>query len=388
MDRNQVLVIGTGFAGSVMARKFAEAGKKVLMLEKRSHIGGNMYDKKDSNGILVHQYGPHIAHFKDWRTYEYLSNFTEFVPYQHHVRAIIDGKEVPLPFNLNTIDSLFDIVKSAKIKECLIEEFGLGKKVPILELRKSPSKDIRELAEFVYEKVFYHYTKKMWGKSPEEMDPAVTGRVPVSISYDDRYFTDPIQVMPKYGYTKLFRKLLKHSNIRIKLNEDANKRLVLKDGKIYLDGKIFDGIVIYTGAIDSLFNYKLGHLPYRSLYFKHKTYRVGRLQTSAVLNWPDDRLSTRRTENKLLTCQPDVPNVTSTIVEYPGPYDEKDTKWSEPYYPIITEENNALYSKYLEESKKYPKLVLIGRLAEYKYYDMEPIILAALDKFEEIKDLR
>lgn len=382
-----VLIVGSGYAGSIMARKFAELGKTVLILEKRKHIAGNMYDEKDKNEILVHKYGPHIAYMSSWTTYDFLSQFTEFVPYQHHVLAEIDGIEVPLPFNLNSIDKLFELKKALRLKEELINEFGMEKKVPILELRKSKNKEIRDLAEFIYEKVFLHYTTKMWGKSPEELDPSVTGRVPVHISYDDRHFTNPIQVMPKYGYTKIFEKMLNHKKIEVQLNTDALDRIKLEKGKIFFDGVEFQGRLIYTGAVDELMNMKYGELPYRSLYFKHETHAVNRLQSSPVLNWPDSRPATRRTENKLLVCQPNVEGVTSTITEYPGQYKKADKKFGEPYYPIINDVNMAKYKKYFEESKKYKNLTLIGRLAEYQYYNMEAIILATLDKFKEIKDL-
>lgn len=380
-----IIVVGAGYAGSIMARKFAEDGNKVLLLEKRKHIGGNMYDKKDKNGILVHKYGPHIACMNEWRTYDFLSQYTEFVPYQHHVNAEIDGVEVPLPFNLNSIDKLFELKKALRLKELLIKEFGMDKKIAILELRKSKKKEIRDLAEFIYEKVFLHYTTKMWGKGPEEIDPAITGRVPVHVSYDDRHFTQLIQVMPKNGYTKIFEKMLKHKNITIELNVDAISRISLKNGKIFYMGKEFPGILVYTGALDELMDFKYGKLPYRSLYFKHETHKTDRLQSTTVINWPDKRPATRRTENKLLVCQPNVPGVTSTITEFPGEYDRNSKKWNEPYYPIIEDENLKKVKKYFSESEKFKNLILIGRLAEYKYYNMEAVILATLDKYEELK---
>ncbi len=382
-----ILIVGSGYAGSIMARKLADIGKKVLILERRNHIGGNMYDEKDKNGILVHKYGPHIAYMNEWETYNFLSQYTKFVPYQHHVNAEIDGVEVPLPFNLNSIDKLFELKKALRLKEELINEFGMEKKVPILELRKSKNKEIRDLAEYIYEKVFLHYTTKMWGRSPEELDPSVTGRVPVHISYDDRHFTNLIQVMPKYGYTELFKKMLDHKNIDIELNVDALERISLKQGKVFYNNKEFKGLLIYTGAVDELMGCKYGRLPYRSLYFEHETFNTERLQSVAVLNWPDSRPATRRTENKLLVCQPNVSGVTSTITEYPGKYDITSKKWNEPYYPIIEEINIEKVERYLEEAKKYKNLVLIGRLAEYKYYNMEAVILATLGKFEEIKRL-
>lgn len=379
-----VIVAGAGYAGSIMARKFAEDGKCVLLLERRDHIAGNMYDKPDENGILVHQYGPHIACMNEWKTYRFLEQFTEFVPYQHHVLAEVDGVQVPLLFNLNSIDKLFPVEKAIRLKELLIEEYGMEAKVPILKMRQSDSPEIRELAEYVYEKIFYHYTTKMWGQTPEQMDPAVTGRVPVHVSYDDRHFTQLIQVMPKHGYTKLFERMLDHPNITVRLNTDALDLVSLRDGKIYFQEEEFGGLFVFTGRTDQLFGYRFGMLPYRSLHFEHNTYPVDRLQAATVLNWPDDRPATRRTENKLLVCQPNVLDVTSTITEYPGAFDPDSDKWREPYYAIINEENNKLYEKYAEAAREYPNLVLIGRLAEYKYYNMEAVILAALKKYEDL----
>lgn len=381
-----VIIVGSGYAGSIMARKFADINKNVLVLERRGHIGGNMYDEKDKNGILVHKYGPHIACMNEWRTYDFLSKYTDFVPYQHHVNAEIDDIEVPLPFNLNSIDKLFELRKAIRLKGMLIDEFGIDKKVPILELRKSPNKEIRDLAEYIYKKVFVDYTTKMWGKGPEEIDPAITGRVPVHISYDDRHFTQLIQVMPKHGYTEIFKKMLKHKNIKVELNTDALDLIDLKNGIIYYEGKEFEGLLVYTGAVDELMKLKYGALPYRSLFFEHETFHTDRLQSSTVLNWPDNRPATRRTENKLLVCQPNVPNVTSTITEYPGEYNKNSKKWNEPYYPIIENGNSKKVKKYFKEAQKYKNLVLIGRLAEYKYYNMEAVILATLDKFNEVKE--
>lgn len=383
-ENYEVIVVGAGYAGSIMARKFADAGKKVLLLEKRAHIAGNMYDYIDESGILVHKYGPHISCMNQWKTYNFLNQYSEFVPYQHHVLAEIDGIEVPLLFNLNSIDKLFPVEKAIRLKEILIDMYGMNSKVPILELRKSENSEIRDLAEFVYEKVFYHYTTKMWGMSPEEMDSAVTGRVPVSVSYDDRHFTQLIQVMPKEGFTKLFENMLNHENISVCLNVNALDHIRLSEGDIYYDGELFNGKLIYTGEADRLFDFKYGRLPYRSLYFENKTYNVDKLQDSTVLNWPDARPETRRTEFKKLVCQPNVPGVTSVVVEYPGEYNEADEKWNEPYYAIINDETDVLYAQYKEEAQKYKSLILIGRLAEYKYYNMESVILSTLNKYDEI----
>ena len=379
-----VIIIGCGYAGSIMARKYAEDNKNVLIFEKRSHIAGNMYDRLDENGILVHMYGPHIAHMNDQSTYDFLDQFTEFIPYEHTVNAGIDGIEVPLPFNLTAIDRLFGMGKAAAFKNELITAYGMEKKIPILDLKKSPNPEIKKLAYFIFEKVFLHYTIKMWDLEPSEIDPSVTARVPVHISYDNRHFTSPIQVMPKHGYTKLFENILKHPNIELRLSTDGLKQIKLNAGKIYFNGVEFAGTVVFTGSIDGLFAYEYGRLPYRSLYFEHNTHRADRIQQSTVLNWPDKRPATRRTENKLLVCQPNVPGVTSTITEYPGKYDANDDKWHEPYYPIPIPDNDALYEKYKAKAGEYPNLLLIGRLAEYKYYNMEAIVQSALASYDMV----
>lgn len=380
-----VIVVGAGYAGSIMAREFAEIGKKVCLIERRPHIAGNMFDKKDANGILTHQYGPHISHFKNIETLLYLEKYSDFVPYQHHVLAEVKGKLIPLPFNLSAIDILYSVKDAIIIKQLLISEYGMNSTVPIIELRKSKNKVIKDLAEFIFENIFLHYTSKMWGLKPSELDPAVTARIPVRISYDNRHFTDEIQVMPKYGYTKMFNSILDHKNITIKLNTEAKDILMLSDNNIFFQREIFNGILIYTGPIDELLENKFGKLPYRSLYFQHETHQIDKLQQSTTLNWPDKRSATRRTENKLLNCQPNIDGVTSTITEYPGAYNKTNKKWNEPYYPIPNEENFALYEKYKKLLIPYKNLFLVGRLAEYKYYDMEAIVLTALKKFQKIK---
>lgn len=377
-----VIVVGCGYAGSIMARKFADDGKHALILEKRGHIAGNMYDYHDENGILTHKYGPHISYMDEQSTLDFLTKFSEFVPYEHTVNAEIDGIEVPLPFNFTAIEKLFNQKDAGKIVNMLIETYGMGAKIPIIELMKSTATEIRSLAQFIYDKVFLHYTMKMWDLRPDEIDPSVTARVPVRVSYDNRHFTSPIQVMPKHGFTKLFENMINHANIELQLSTDALNYLKLSGGIIYFDGAPFSKPVIFTGAIDSLFDYKFGSLPYRSLHIEHETHEIDRLQDSTVLNWPDKRTATRRTESKLLNCQDNIHGVTSTTTEYPGEYDKADIKFFEPYYPILHHENSLLYEKYRKEADRFSNLILVGRLAEYKYYNMEGIIQATLRAYD------
>lgn len=380
------IVVGAGYAGSICARELAEKlNKKVLIIDKRNHIAGNMYDEYNSDGILIHKYGPHISVMNERRAFDYLSKFTEWIPYLHTVKAEIDGIEVPLPFNLTAIDYLFPVEKALIIKEALINAYGFGANVPILELRRSSNSTIRDLAECVYEKIFVHYTMKMWGLGPEEIDPSVTARIPIRLSYDNKHFLHTYQVMPKYGFTKLFENILSHSNITVQLQSDASELLHLdiNERKTYFNGQVFNGKIIYTGALDQLFNYELGVLPYRSLEFEFNTYYENYIQDSTVLNWPDDRPATRRTEMKRLTGQKKA-GITSTITEYPGAYNKDGERFNEPYYPIINENCIDLFNKYLKRVKTFNNIYTVGRLADYKYYNMEATILRALDMVDFI----
>ncbi|RLQ05543.1 UDP-galactopyranose mutase [Geobacillus sp. FSL K6-0789] len=375
------VIIGTGFAGSVLAERIAtQLNKKVLMIEKRNHIGGNAYDSYDSQGILIHNYGPHIFHTKIKKVWDYLSNFTEWHLYHHKVLGVIDGQKVPIPFNLNSINQLFPKNLAERLEKKLIENFGYNKKVPILKLREVEDEDLKFLANYIYEKVFLGYTTKQWGVTPEELDPSVTGRVPVYISRDDRYFQDPYQGIPKEGYTKLFERMLDHENIKILLNTDYKEVLHFnfETGEANLFGQKFDGKIIYTGPIDYFFDYKFGQLPYRSLNFKFEQYDVEFVQEVGTVNYPNDYNFTRITEFKYLTNQKSTK--TTVVREFSQKYIPGENI---PYYPIKNDNNLELYRKYIEEARKYNKVIMVGRLAEYQYYDMDMVVGKALRTFEE-----
>lgn len=375
------VIIGTGFAGSVLAERIAtQLNKKVLMIEKRNHIGGNAYDSYDSQGILIHNYGPHIFHTKVKKVWDYLSNFTEWHLYHHKVLGVIDGQKVPIPFNLNSINQLFPKNLAERLEKKLIENFGYNKKVPILKLREVEDEDLKFLADYIYEKVFLGYTTKQWGVTPEELDPSVTGRVPVYISRDDRYFQDPYQGMPKEGYTKLFERMLDHENIKILLNTDYKEVLQFsfETGEASLFGQKFSGQIIYTGPIDYFFDYKFGQLPYRSLNFVFEQFNQEQVQEVGTVNYPNDYNFTRITEFKHLTNQ--ISNKTTTVKEFSQEYIPGKNI---PYYPIKNENNLELYRLYKEEVRKYDNLIFIGRLAEYQYYDMDMVVAKALRLFEE-----
>ena len=379
MDQNfDCLVIGAGFAGAVAARELAErGGKRVLVLERRDHIGGNAYDCLDNAGVLIHQYGPHIFHTANRRVYEYLSRFTQWRDYQHRVVANVYGVEMPVPFNLTSLMLAFGLEKAEILEQKLVEAYGPEKKVTILELRQNPDPQIADLAEYVYQHVFLYYTMKQWGQKPEEIDPNTTARVPVFLSRDDRYFQDPYQGMPLEGYTPLFRRMLDHPNITVVLGEDASRRMTLpEEGGVLLDGAPFTGPVIYTGAVDELFGCRFGRLPYRTLDFRFETYDVDQWQSHATVNYTVSEPWTRITEFKLLTGQV-LPGKTTIAKEISRPYTAEDGQI--PYYAIINPENNALYAKYKALAEGRGRFYLLGRLAEYKYYNMDAIVARALE---------
>lgn len=382
-----VIIVGAGYAGSIMAHKFASENKKVLIIEKRAHIGGNMYDFIDENGVRYHKYGPHIFHTTFKQVVDFLSNFTDWYKYEHRVLGKINDKFVPVPFNLKSIDDLFEEDKAKLLKDKLISNYGLETKVPILELRKSSDDDLRELADFIFEKVFKYYTMKQWDLKVEEIDPSVTARVPVHISYDDRYFQDEYQMMPKEGYTKIFEKMLDNENIEIRLNTDSSELIYLdiENKKIYFNNELYTNKLIYTGPIDELFNYYLGELPYRSLEFVNETHN-GFYQDSGTVNYPTPKEVdgfTRITEYKHLMDEK--PEKTTIAIEYPYAYDRNSDVGNIPYYPVFTAEIKEKYKQYKELADSFDNLVLLGRLAEFKYYNMDLIIKAALDTFEKIK---
>ena len=376
-----ILVVGAGYAGAVAARVLAEAGKQVLVLERRPHIGGNAYDCLDQAGVLIHQYGPHIFHTNDKRVFEFLSRFTRWRDYQHRVIANIPDEKsgrmtYPVPFNLTSLETAFGGAEGKRLGDKLIAAYGAEKKVTILELRQNPDPEIAALADYVYEHVFVHYTMKQWGQTPEEIDPNTTARVPVFLSRDDRYFQDACQGMPLEGYTPMFEKMLDHPNITVELGVDALARLDLSGDVLRVDGAPFAGQVIYTGQADELFSFRFGPLPYRTLDFRFETLERDDFQGYGTVNYTVDEDYTRITEFKHLTGQA-LPGVTTIVKEYSRAYTGKNGEI--PYYAIINPENNALYARYKAEADRFPNLHLLGRLAEYKYYNMDVITGKALD---------
>ncbi|MCD8316861.1 MAG: UDP-galactopyranose mutase [Eggerthellaceae bacterium] len=384
------VIVGSGFAGSVVARQLAELGKdRVLIIEKRSHIGGNMYDEYDDSGILVHRYGPHIFHTNDKRAYDYLSRFTEWRPYEHEVVADWYGTYIPVPFNKNSMEIAFGKEKAARLIDKLIEKFGDERKVTITELREQDDPELAEIADFVYKNVFLYYTQKQWGLTPEEVDPSVTARVPVFISRDNRYFQDTYQGMPKDGYTKLFENMLDHPLIDVCLNTDAESVMGLdfeSDDEnapieqITIRNVPFSGPIIYTGPLDELFLARFGRLPYRSLDFVYETYDEPYKLPTGTVNYTVTEDYTRITEFKHLTGQV-APN-TTIMKEYSREYVDPSTQI--PYYAIINDENLAHYDRYKKMTESLGNFYPLGRLAEYRYYNMDAIVADALELSDEL----
>jgi UDP-galactopyranose mutase len=362
------LIVGAGFTGVTLAERIAtQLDKRVLVIDRRQHIGGNAYDEYSVEGIQVHRYGPHIFHTNSVVVFNYLSNFTSWRPYMHHVAGVINGKKVPIPFNLNSLYQLFPNKFAEQLESKLIEAYGFNTKIPVLKMREAKDKDLQFLAEFIYQNVFLNYTKKQWDLTPEELDPAVTGRVPVYISRDDRYFQDRFQVMPIGGYTEMFRRMLSHKNIKVLLNTDY--REIINDLQF--------NRMIYTGPVDEYFDHCHGSLPYRSLRFEFKNLNTVQFQDVGTVNYPNDYSFTRITELKYLSGQ--TSDMTTLVYEYPEVYE---LGRNEPYYPIPRVENRELYARYEKEMEKLHAVTFVGRLADYKYYNMDQACARALKIFE------
>lgn len=366
------LIVGAGYTGCVLAERIAtQRGERVLLVERRQHIGGNAYDHPDAHGVLVHRYGPHIFHTNSQRVWEYLSQFTTWRPYEHRVLAEVENRRVPVPFNLNSLDTLFPRRDAQRLTAKLIATYGPDAHVPILRMLETDDADIRSLAGFIYEYIFRGYTLKQWGVPPERLDPSVTGRVPVRISRDDRYFQDVYQAMPAHGYAAMFERMLAHRNVTVCLGTDYSRVV----------GEVRARRTIYTGPIDAFFDYMHGPLPYRSIRFEFQTFAQERYQEVGTINYPNDHPFTRITEFKHLTGQ--TSPATTVVAEYPMVHRPGET---EPYYPVPQEENRQRYALYAREAEKLNGAVLFaGRLADYKYYNMDQAVARALKVFDDLK---
>jgi UDP-galactopyranose mutase len=358
------LIVGAGFAGSVLAERLAnERNERVLLIDRRNHIGGNAYDRYDDDGLLIHQYGPHIFHTNSQQIFDYLSRFTEWRFYEHRVLAEVDGKQVPIPINLDTVNKLYGLnLTSEQLKDWFAER---AEKVD--EIKTSEDVVVSAVGRELYEKFFRGYTRKQWGLDPSELDKSVTSRVPTRTNRDDRYFTDEFQFMPKHGYTRMFEKMVSHPNIHIMTQTDY------EDVKHVVPHRR----VIYTGPIDEYFNFQFGKLPYRSLRFEHVTLDEPWHQSVGVVNYPQTHDYTRVTEYKYLTGQEHA----KTALTYEYPSAEGD-----PYYPIPKPENQELFKKYERLALATPDVWFVGRLATYRYYNMDQIVGQALATFRRINE--
>lgn len=382
-DAYDMVVVGAGYAGSVCARRVAEgAGFRVAVLERREHIAGNAYDYVNDEGILVHKYGPHIYHTYSERVHEFLSRFTKWTDYQHKVLANIHGTLMPVPFNHTSLKLAFGEDRGEELYRKLVDTFGEDKKVPIMELRQKNDPDLQEVADYVYENVFLYYTMKQWGQTPDQIDPSVTGRVPVFIGDDDRYFPQaPYQGMPEDGYTVLFEHMLDHDLIDVFVGVDARDIFTLDENNVSVCGKVYGGEIVYTGPLDELFNLDLGALPYRTLDMQFETLEQDQFQPVGTVNYTTSEDFTRITEFKNMTGQV-VPGKTTIMKEFSHAYEPGSGQT--PYYAIIDPKNRALYERYLERVQNLTNFHPVGRLAEYRYYDMDAVTDSALELSDEI----
>ena len=357
------LIIGAGFSGSVCARELAEAGHKVLVVDRRDHIAGNAFDVKDEYRILIHQYGPHIFHTNSERIFNYLSQFTQWRPYEHRVRGVVNGQEYPFPINRDTLNQLYDL----DLTEEQTAEYFEKVREPKEKVLTSEDVVLNSVGRDLYEKFFLNYTKKQWGLDPSQLKAGVAARIPTRTNTDDRYFTDTYQAMPLHGYTAMFENMLNHPNITVKLSTDYRDLLA--------QGVEYDHL-IYTGCIDEFYDYKFGKLPYRSLRFEHQHLEnTEQYQSVGTINYPNDFEFTRITEFKHLTGQQHP--ATSIVREYP-------TAEGDPYYPIPCDENEILFKKYKSLADCEKNVTFVGRLAEYRYYNMDQVVGAALNAVDKI----
>lgn len=382
-----IVIVGCGLSGMVVARKFADLGKKVLIIERRNHIGGNLYDRIDHNGFLVQEYGPHCFFTNDPSIEPYIQRFADTEECFVECKTMINGKALSMPFNFETIDLLYNKEDAFKLKTILREYFKGKEIVAVTDLLYSKNPKIVEYGNFMYENEYKLYSAKQWGRNIEEISPEVFKRVPVYLSYKKEYQSHAYQFLPVGGFTKLAENMVNDDNIEIMLNYDAlsNNRLIIEKGKafMHINDQIYDGPILFTGELDALFNYKYGCLPYRSLEFIWKVFERNSYQDTAIVAYPQADKITRITEYKKLPNQM-INGKTVISIEIPFEYDANSPVGNEPYYPIKNEENDLLYTKYYDLAKSIENLFFCGRLADYKYYNMDMVILRAWEIAEKM----
>lgn len=380
MNSQQILIVGCGLCGSVIARQLAEQGNHVVILERRNHIGGNMYDYVDEHGFLVQKYGPHAFHATKKALYDYICRYEQWRDYRLTCGAVWDGKYTPTPFNFTTIDTFYPQDKAKRLKEKLKAAFGERETATVTEVLEHPVPEIREYAQYLFENDYAPYTAKQWGISASAIDPSVLKRVPLRFSYGEGYYDDEYQVLPKHSFTRFFENLLNHPSIQVKLGIEALDHLQIQEEKLVVNGQHIQSPVVYTGALDELFGCVYGRLPYRSLRFEWRYEETDSLQNAPVVAYPQEAGYTRITEYKKLPIQ-DKPG-TSYALEYPLAY-LKDSG-AEPYYPVLTAESQRQYEQYKALAQRIPNLVCCGRLADFKYYNMDQALERALTVCKEL----
>lgn len=383
IENYDALIVGCGLTGCVIARYLAEEkNKKVLILERRNHIGGNMYDYIDDNGVRVHQYGPHVFHTYTPELMHYMEKYSTWNDFPITCQVYMKDKFTPSPFNYQTIDDYYSKEEAERLKEAIRQEYPGRDKATIVELLESKNPIIKAYADFLFESDYSLYTAKQWGISPSEIDPSVLKRVPVLFSYKDGYFDDTYQKVPVNGYVGFFDNLLEHEKIDYILGIDAKEYLSVDEKKVCWNQKELNIPVVYTGAIDELINCKYGKLPYRSLKFVWNTEHNSHFQQAALVAYPEVEGYTRITEYNHFPNQVQENLKSSLAFEYPLMYDEN--KDIEPYYPVLTAESIELFEKYKEELNNVDNLFLCGRLAEFKYYNMDQALQSALDACKNV----
>lgn len=358
------LIVGAGFAGATLAERIAtQRGEKVLVVDRRPHIGGNAYDRYNDHGLLIHEYGPHIFHTNSAAIFDHLSQFTEWRPYEHRVLGMVDGQLVPIPINLDTVNKLYNL----SLTSDELPAWFAARAEKVDPIRTSEDVVVSVVGRELYEKFFQGYTRKQWGMDPSELDKSVTARVPTRTNQDDRYFTDEFQAMPKHGYTRMFKKMLAHPNISVMTQTDFRQ----------VEKEIAFKRLIYSGPVDEYFDFRFGKLPYRSLRFKHETHDVEQKLPTGTVNYPQTEAFTRVSEYKWMTGQVHP----KTAITYEFPSAEGD-----PYYPIPRPENAELYKKYEKLALATPDVWFVGRLATYRYYNMDQVTGQALATFRRIQE--
>ena len=385
---DNIIVVGSGFSGSILARKIAEnLNRKVLLLEKRGHIAGNMYDEYDDRGILIQRYGPHFLNTNKYWIIRFLEQYAELFPHETKMLSFIDGKYVRLPFNFRTVQQLVGPEKAEGLLRMLRQSFQGRDRVPVLELVRHENADVRAYGTLLFEKAYRTYTSKMWGIGPEQIDPYVLERVPMAIGYDERYLNRDFQYLPVKGFTQLFETMLDHPNIEVRLRTDALQKLTLDEGtrKIFYDGAPVDCLV-YTGAVDELFQRRYGSLPYRSLDIRYAYHEQNSVLPSEIVSYPQAEGYTRSTEYRKIMYDDSEVSGSVIATEYPLEYDPSASIGNTPFYPTVTERSNEIYRRYCAEAERYPDLFRCGRLAEFRYYNMDVCIEHALEYFENIQE--